>query len=161
MVLAKRNKKPRQTEYQEQVAFFEYVKCAELFGFEYADKIYIEGKVTLKDTITRQPVSSLQWIHAIRNEGHGDVVRGYRAKRAGLKKGVPDIFLPCPINGFSGLYIELKRPTLKPARKTARGGRSDEQIGFGIWAIESGYAYNVAYGWQEAAETVKSYLGEQ
>jgi hypothetical protein len=32
-----------------------------------------------------------------------------KAKRAGLKKGWPDLFLPVALHGFNGLFIELKK----------------------------------------------------
>jgi len=147
------------TERQEQARFFEYAKYAERFGFDFADKAFSIKRESTANITTKKPVPALRWLHAIKNEGHGDIVRGYHSKRAGIKKGIPDIFYPLPVGGYSGLYIEIKRTALKPAHATSKGGCSDEQIAFGEWAREVGYAYIVAYGWQEAAVALRDYSG--
>ena len=69
--------------------------------------------------------------------------------RAGVKAGVPDIFLPVPRNGRHGLYIELKA-----GKNTA----TKEQREF-IEDVKSlGYDAEVCRGWEEAAAAILQYL---
>ncbi len=73
------------------------------------------------------------------------------AKRQGMKKGYPDIFLPVTTFQFAGLYIELKR---------IKGGSvSPEQKTWLARLAEQKYKAVVCRGWREAVETIKDYLG--
>jgi hypothetical protein len=73
-----------------------------------------------------------------------------KAKRSGLKSGVPDLCLPMPKGGFCGLYIELKR---------SKGGTlSPEQKDFGNYLNGAGYKWIVAHGAREAVQIIKDYL---
>lgn len=38
------------------------------------------------------------------------VIEGKKFKRMGVKKGVPDIFIALPVNGYHGVFIEMKAP---------------------------------------------------
>jgi len=148
-----------------QIAIFDYVEIAARYGFEKADLHKETG--TLKrgnvDYLTKA-LPMLNWFHAIPNGGaRGDnarsrAIRGSQLKSEGVKKGVYDMFLPYPANGFHGLYIELKTPERRP--KTARGigGVSPEQKIFGSYANSSGYKAVVAYGADEAISVLKEYL---
>jgi hypothetical protein len=72
-----------------------------------------------------------------------------RLKAEGLKPGVPDICLPCPVGKYHGFYLELKHGTNKP---------SPEQLSW-IYALNAkGYFACVAYGWEEAIEKIRNYL---
>ncbi|MFO4987381.1 hypothetical protein RCK87_26925, partial [Salmonella enterica subsp. enterica serovar 1,4,[5],12:i:-] len=53
-------------------------------------------------------IPQLKRLFAIHNQGHGDKIRGNRAKAEGVKKGVPDLMLPVVIDGYAGLFVELK-----------------------------------------------------
>lgn len=99
----------------------------------------------------------LDWLHAIHNQGSGDAVRGARAKAEGVKAGVPDVFLPHAVGTWHGLYIELKKPNLKPKRN-GKGAASAKQLEFGEYAQRAGYGFVVCYGWREAAEVIASYI---
>ena len=95
----------------------------------------------------------LKWLHAIPNaNSHKQVAEGVRG-------GVADIFLPVPrvINDFfvHGLYIELKT---EKRRKQKNGGLSQDQIDFGKYVIDMGYAWYVCYGWIEAKDRIQEYL---
>ena len=81
-----------------------------------------------------------------------------RMKDEGVKKGVPDVFLPVPMTYVSegqvtdmkaGLWIEMKAGKNKP---------SDEQN----WWIEQledmGYRVEVCYSSQEAIDVINEYL---
>jgi hypothetical protein len=106
----------------------------------------------------------LEWLHAIPNGGaRGDnarsrAIRGNQLKAEGVKAGVYDMFLPFPLNGFSGLYIELKTPEKKAKTDRGAGGVSEQQIAFGNYAVSAGYKAVVAYGADEAIEAIKEYL---
>ena len=77
-----------------------------------------------------------------------------KAKKQGLTKGIPDIFLPAPTTtehgDCYGLFIELKRKT---------GGKvSPEQIIMLKALNAQGFLAVVCYGADEAIETIKDYL---
>jgi hypothetical protein len=99
-----------------------------------------------------------QWVHAIHNQGHGDKVRGGRARAEGARSGVWDVFVPVPsrVTGHHGLYIEFKRPMYRNRR---HGGLKPDQMDFGLEAHHNGYRMKVVYTWREAAQTLCEYLG--
>jgi hypothetical protein len=76
------------------------------------------------------------------------------AKRTGLKRGVPDMFLPVPVGEWHGLFLELKRygrtkSDLKP-----------EQVSWIVKLQAAGYQTVVAFGWKEAVAEIAGYLGD-
>ncbi len=73
-----------------------------------------------------------------------------KMKRQGNRKGVPDVVLPVRSNGYSGLYLELKR---------VKGGRvSKEQREYITRLKEENYWAEVVKGHREAIERIKRYL---
>lgn len=92
-------------------------------------------------------VPELRLLHHIPNEGkrtNGDIL-----KAAGMKKGVPDLCLPVPRQGFHGLYIEMK---------FKKGRTTEEQKAFMKALQEQGYKVAVSYGAEEAREVIRHYL---
>ena len=75
--------------------------------------------------------------------------RGALNKRAGLKRGFPDLCLPVARSGFNSLYIELKRPF---------GAIRKEQAEWLAALILAGNAALVAYGAEDAARRITAYL---
>lgn len=74
-----------------------------------------------------------------------------RMKAAGVKPGVPDMFLPVAREGCHGLYIELKRRD---------GGRvSTEQTAWMDALARQGYKTALCHGWDAAREEIQRYLG--
>jgi hypothetical protein len=167
------------TEHGHQTALFAYVAVAYLHGFEVADEWCKTGKLPKYDTSPEglprdmqddeiesfgrvvtwsKAVPALEWFHAIHNQGHGDKVRGANAKAEGVRKGVADTFLPWPVAGWHGLYIEMKKPTERPKTDKGKGGVSDEQAQFGEYAKSVGYGFMVCYGWEHAVCTLRSYI---
>lgn len=73
-----------------------------------------------------------------------------KCKRAGNRKGVPDIWLPVPRGEFHGLVIELK---VKPNKPTI------EQVEWIEGLKAMGYKALVCYGAEEAIAEIKTYLG--
>lgn len=78
------------------------------------------------------------------------IVQAINAKRSGLTKGVPDLVVPVPINGFHGLFLELKR---------ANGGIiTIEQQEWLDFLNSVGYLAKVARGAKEAIQIVEQYF---
>ena len=92
----------------------------------------------------------LKLLHAIPNGGKRSKSEAARMKAAGVKAGVPDMFLPVARGGSHGLYIELKR---------IKGGRvSAEQLAWMEELTREGYTCAVCHGWEEARGTILDYL---
>lgn len=98
----------------------------------------------------------LKWLYATPNGGsRGSNARdrareGSRMRSEGVTRGIPDIFLPMPKKGLSGLYIELKK---------VKGGRlSPEQEEFLVYAKGVGYCCAVCNGYREALIAIEDYL---
>lgn len=89
-------------------------------------------------------------LHAIGNGGKRNVIEAARMKREGVKAGVSDIMLPVARSGYHGLYIELKIKGGKP---------SDNQKWWIAEVSKQGYLAVVCFGWVEASEVIKKYLG--
>lgn len=117
----------RATEYQHQKALFEWSRQAQV----------------------RHRWPELALLYHIKNETTEGAKQVAIDRAGGVKKGVPDLFLPVGRSGYHGLYIEMKRT----------GGRmSDEQ---GWWIVQlqkQGYCCHVCYGWQQAADVLEDYL---
>jgi len=153
------------TEHSHQRAIFAWANCATVFGFAIANSTEGYTKNTRELLMSEGPdiipVPELRWLHAIHNQGHGDKIRGAMAKAEGVKSGVSDMFLPVtrnlPYRTYAGLYVELKRPELQPARG-GNGGVSDEQREFMEYAREQGYHATVAYGWEDAVSIIQRYI---
>lgn len=67
----------------------------------------------------------------------------------GLKAGVPDLFLPAPRGHWHGLWLELKY---------GAGDVTENQARWQAWLKSQGYAAEVCYSWQDAAELIEMYL---
>ena len=59
----------------------------------------------------------LRLMFHVPNEGKRSVYSGAELKRAGLKKGVPDVMLPVARKGYNGLAIEMKAGKNKPTEE--------------------------------------------
>ena len=71
-----------------------------------------------------------------------------KAKSQGMRTGIPDLFLPVPRKGFSGLFIEMKSET---------GRLSDAQKDVVPRLSALGYSMHVAYSGREAIEIIRTY----
>lgn len=103
-----------------------------------------------KHASARHP--GLKLMFAIPNGGARDAVTGAMLKREGVKPGVPDIFLPLPIDNFHGLFIELK---------TAKGRLSPEQREWLMRLHNRGYAAVLCRGLDETIDMVCRYVSGQ
>lgn len=121
-----KSKMPVPTEEQEQIILFNWAR------------------------LNQNKYPELKQLFHIPNGGARSKTEAARFKAAGVKAGVPDIFLPAAKGPYNGLFIELKRMT---------GGRvSEEQKAFIAAMHEAGYAAVVACGWKAAAEIIENYL---
>lgn len=98
----------------------------------------------------------MKWVHAIPNGGERSAIVAGRMKAEGVRKGVWDVLVPVPQQGFHGLYIEFKRAE---HRNHKNGGLTDEQVEFGQYVHAKGYKVRMAYSWREAAMHLCEYLG--
>lgn len=168
------------SEHSHQRALFAWANCAALYGFAVAEDergYTLAGREKLIDAwkasswgnkpFSLEPVPALKLLFAIHNQGHGDQIRGGRAKAEGVKAGVPDLFLPVPrgrrvdlgggrlsggVDWHHGLFIELKLPNYTPsAVKPAQRE----------WHVELdalGYRVAVCGGWEVARAVLIDYL---
>lgn len=78
-----------------------------------------------------------------------------KAKREGLKAGVPDLMLPVARGGFNGLFIEMKKPK---DRKSSAGKPSKEQLIRLQELSNDGYFALICIGADVAIDTIIKYL---
>lgn len=150
--------KPGCKEDAEQRALFCWANCAASFGFEIAadPRGYVLTERSGILALVR-PVPAMNLLFAIHNQGHGDVIRGGRARAEGVKAGVPDLMLPVPLKppypmeAYSGLFIELKRRT--------KGVIGTAQTPWIANLRAQGYRVEVAIGWNQAANVIAEYMG--
>jgi hypothetical protein len=95
-------------------------------------------------------IPALRWLYAVPSGGHRHVAVAVKLKAEGVRRGIPDLFLPYPANGLHGLYVEVK---------TDKGRLTPEQAEFMAYAIERGYGYKVVRSCQEFGDAVCGYVG--
>jgi hypothetical protein len=169
-------------EHSHQRAFFAWANMAERFGFDAAwdeTSYTAAGMAKLKastndrgcgtvfvddDAEGPNAVPELRWLHAIPNGGMRDKITAGKLKAEGVKRGIPDAFLPVPmpLGGpsqwsirYCGLYIEMKRPKSKGRQAGSTSNEQDSAIA----ALRcAGYAVTVCFDWIAAARDVQSYI---
>ena len=94
----------------------------------------------------------LALLFAIPNGGARDPITGAMLKAEGVKRGVPDLFLPAAAGPFHGLFLEMK---------TASGRLSPDQQQWKHGLIEQGYACVTAHSLEQAIDTLTRYLTGQ
>lgn len=95
----------------------------------------------------------LELMHHIPNGGKRDKIAAAKLRAQGVKRGIPDIFLPVPRGGAHGLYIELKR---------ADGGTlSAEQKEIIPKLLKQGYEVAVCHGAEQAISVITRYLQQE
>ena len=85
----------------------------------------------------------------IPNESKASIPRRQTLKRAGLRKGMPDICVPVPRGDFAALYIEMKVKPNKP---------SDEQIELITHLNFAGNYGQVCWSANEAIDVLDNYV---
>ncbi len=92
-----------------------------------------------------------QFLFHIPNESIGGMGWMVRNRQMGMKKGVPDLMLPVPMDGYHGLFIELK---------TDKGRLSLEQKRWLMALERMGYKAVMCRGWKEALKVLEGYMHE-
>ena len=86
----------------------------------------------------------------IPNGGLRSITEAVRFKKAGVKPGVPDLFLPVARGRSHGLFVEMKR---------RKGGRVSKEQEAWIDAVgQQGYMCVVAHGAEAACCYIQEYL---
>lgn len=93
---------------------------------------------------------------AIPNGGARSAATGARLKMTGVKRGVPDTFLPVPFGQYAGLFIEMKKPADRE-KHTSKGRTSNEQDEFLSFLTAMHYKCEVCFTWEEAVAALKRY----
>lgn len=154
----------KMSEHEHQREFFSWAAAARLYGINTAKLWASEAVRTLdrpKDFFkkygdTEDGDSRLDWMFAIPNGGtrgesaKGRAIFGSMLRAEGVRKGVSDIFLPYPTEGYHGLFIEMK--------KASKGRLSPQQKSFGEYIEERGYKFAVCCGYLDAICCVCDYL---
>jgi len=120
------NKLPEPSEYEQQCAVFRF---AELMSDEYPELEMLVGSM---------------------NGVRLTIGQAVKAKKAGMKKGYPDLSLDVARGKYHGLRIELK--------KKKGDVRSWDQAMWLAWLTEQGYYAVVAKGEDEAKEILMRYI---
>ena len=109
-------------------------------------------------TVTAQ-YPQLKYLFAIPNGGSRHIAEATKMVATGLRKGVPDIFLPWSraIRNYElhGCFIEMKT---EKRRKQKNGGLEDDQIEWIEYLEQAGYYCKVCYSWIEAKDALIAYL---
>lgn len=95
------------------------------------------------------------------NGGLRDKGVRWRLLAEGQRPGWPDTQCSIPSNGYSGLYIEFKKPIeyFKSSSEARRAVKEHQRSTLRMLAY-FGYAVFVAYGWQEGVEIYKAYFNK-
>lgn len=91
----------------------------------------------------------LKLLFHVPNGGKRNAAEAARFKAMGVKAGVPDLCLPVPMNGYAGLYIEMKYGKNKPT--------DTQEMWIGALR-QQGYKVVVCYGGMEATKELETYL---
>ncbi len=95
-------------------------------------------------------LEALRLLHASANGGSRHPAEAAKLKRMGVLAGVPDLCLPEAIDGWHGLYIEVKG---------FGGVVSAEQRVVMDDLAKAGYCVRVAFGFLQAWRQIELYLG--
>jgi len=88
-------------------------------------------------------------LFAIPNGGQRHIRVATKLKAEGVRRGVPDLMLPIPIDSHHGLFIELKKE---------KGRATDEQEEWLGYLNEQGYYAILCKGFDEAKIAIINYL---
>jgi hypothetical protein len=101
---------------------------------------------------------ALDAMFAIPNGGARHIRVAQKLKAEGVKRGVPDVFVPWAkqlpssklgLTMYHGLFIEMKAPKGKPTK---------EQLDYSVFLTGSHYLVEFCYSWEEAARKICDYL---
>ena len=96
----------------------------------------------------------LKFLFSIPNGMYTNKIQAGKFKAAGMKSGVPDMFLPVKRGEFSGLWIELK-PSKDKAKNRKPSDNQDKWIKF---LKSQSFGAIVCYGFEESIQVLQEYL---
>lgn len=99
--------------------------------------------------LNQPQIPELFLLFHIGNGGYRNLLTAIKLKKAGVKPGVPDLFLAVPTEYYSGLFIEMK---------SKRGVVSDAQKKWIESLNNAGYLAVVCRGFEEAKTEILDYL---
>lgn len=102
-----------------------------------------------KQPSIRQKYPELKLLFHIKNETKEGAQAVAIDKAMGVKKGVPDLFLPIPRGEYCGLFIEMK---------STSGRAREEQLWWLDELRNQGYMAEVCKGYLEAINLLQEYL---
>jgi len=91
---------------------------------------------------------NLDLLHCSLNGVKLSALQAIKAKQQGMLSGIPDLFLPVPMGGYHGLFIEMK---------SDKGRLSENQHWFLNKVELLGYKTAVCYSANEAIKTIENY----
>ena len=91
----------------------------------------------------------LRMLFHIPNGGKRTKTEAARFRAAGVRRGVPDLFLPCAREGYHGLYVEMKALDGRPSKA---------QLEMLKALSGQGYKCVVCHGADEARRVIEDYL---
>ena len=99
----------------------------------------------------------------LKKDKNGHSSEGGKLVKEGLRKGVPDLFLPVPQTRYHGLWIEMKAPEVRHHNTNKiikrKGTSTKEQKKWHERLSALSYKVVVAYGRDEAVSAVLEYYG--
>lgn len=104
----------------------------------------------------RERIPELQWAFHVPNGGARHPAVAAQLKAAGVKRGVPDVFMPIArydvgLNvTYAGVVIEMKY---------GKNKTSNEQKAWLGFLARQGWQTHISYSWTEAARILVTYLG--
>ena len=103
---------------------------------------------------TQQPAVRQRWpelelLFHIPNERKCDPRQGKKLRLMGVRRGVPDLFLPVPRGKYPGLWIEMKTET---------GCMTADQEWWRDRLLAQGYAWELCHGWKAATRILEWYM---
>lgn len=106
-------------------------------------------QVTLVSWFDRNYPEYAGRLFAIPNGGLRSKAVAVKLSLEGVRKGVPDLFLPVPNIEYIGFFIELKKHSGKVSR---------EQKDWVEYLSSVGYKALIIYGWEDAAKEISHYM---
>jgi len=105
--------------------------------------------------LAQRRIPELRWLFHCPNGEARDKRTGAQLKAMGVRRGVPDLWLPVPSEyrgtAYCGLVIELKAP---PATKATL-----EQTAWLNHLARCGWVARTCVGWEQARDLICDYLG--
>ena len=95
---------------------------------------------------------NLDLLHCSLNGVKLSALQATKSKQQGMLSGVPDLFLPVPIGGYHGLFIEMK---------SEKGRVTENQHWFLTNAESLGYKTAVCYSSKEAISAIEAYYNQE